>query len=129
LSDIGQYLTICTSQLVEVLGRELQSSGPCHIVFLIKIGLNNYLKASNVDRNEPRGFYRHSKLTYFWEFGQIWLFYKSISSLKKGIGKLIKVFSCLELSSLLIAKKNLKKLLYFQSYLTSKLVIQNDFMP
>ena len=66
MSGIGQYLTICTGQLVEFLGSELQSSGPCHIVLLIKIGPNNYLKASNVDRNEPRGFYHHSKLTNFW---------------------------------------------------------------
>ena len=65
MSGIGQYLTICTGQLVEFLGRELQSSGPCHIVFLIKIGPNNYLRVTNVDRNEPRGFYRHSKFTYF----------------------------------------------------------------
>jgi hypothetical protein len=43
MSGIGQYLTICTGQLVEFLGRELQSSGPCHIVLLIKIGPNNYL--------------------------------------------------------------------------------------
>ena len=65
MSGIGQYLTICTGQLVEFLGRELQSSGPSHIVLLIKIEPNNFLKVTNVDRNEPRGFYRHSKLTYF----------------------------------------------------------------
>ena len=46
-------MTTYTSQLVEFLGSELQSSGPCHIVFLIKLGPNNYLKVSNVDRNEP----------------------------------------------------------------------------
>jgi hypothetical protein len=65
MSGIGQYLTICTGQLVEFLGRELQSSGQCHIVLFISKGPNNYLKVTNVDRNEPRGFYRHSKLTYF----------------------------------------------------------------
>jgi hypothetical protein len=74
MSGIGQYLTICTGQLVEFLGRELQSSGPCHIVLLIKIGPNNYLRVTNVDRNEPRGFYRHSKLTYFGSFWLIWSF-------------------------------------------------------
>jgi hypothetical protein len=56
---IGQYLTICTSQLIEFFGGELQSSGPCHIVFFINLWLNNYLKVTNVDRNEPTGFYRH----------------------------------------------------------------------
>jgi hypothetical protein len=65
MSGIEQYLTICTGQLVEFLGRESQSSGPCHIVLLIKIGPNNYSRVTNVERNEPRGFYRHSKLTYF----------------------------------------------------------------
>jgi hypothetical protein len=65
LSGIGQYLKKCTGQLVEFLGREFQISGPCHIVFLIKIGSNNYLKVTNVERNEPRGFYRNSKLTTF----------------------------------------------------------------
>ena len=69
MSDIGQYLTICTGQLVEFLGSELQSSGPCHIVFLIKLGPNNYLKVLNVDRNEPGWFYRHSKLPIFGRFG------------------------------------------------------------
>ena len=72
MSGIRQYLTICTGQLVEFLGWELQSSGPRHIVFLIKIGPNNYLKVTNVDRNEPRGFYRNSKLTTFWEFRHFW---------------------------------------------------------
>ena len=43
MSGIGQYLTMCTGQLVEFLGRELQSSGPFHIVLLIKIGPNNFL--------------------------------------------------------------------------------------
>jgi hypothetical protein len=80
MSGIGQYLTICPGQIVEFLGRELQSSGPCHIVLLIKIGPNNYLRVTNVDRNN-------------------------------------------------LQKKNLKKLLYFQRYLTSKLVSQNDFIP
>jgi hypothetical protein len=61
MSGIGQYMTICTGQLVEFLGRELQSSGQCHIVLLIKIGPNNYLKVTNVDRNEPRGFYRSNQ--------------------------------------------------------------------
>jgi hypothetical protein len=65
MSGIGQYLTICTGQLVEFLGRDFQKSGPFHIDLLIKIGPNNYLRVTNVDRNEPRGFYRHSKLTYF----------------------------------------------------------------
>ena len=74
MSGIGHYLTICTGQLFEFLGRELQSSGPCHIVLLIKIGPNNYLKVTNVDRNEPWGFYRHSKLTYFGAYGLIWSF-------------------------------------------------------
>ena len=74
MSGIGQYLTICPGQLVEFLGRELQSFGPFYIVILIKIGPNNYLKASNVDRNEPRVFYRHSKLTYFGAYGKIWSF-------------------------------------------------------
>ncbi len=57
------YMATCTSQLVEFVGSELQSSGPCRIVFLINKGSNNYLKVTNVDRSEPRGFYRHSKLT------------------------------------------------------------------
>ena len=61
LSGIGKYMTTCTSQLVGFLGREFQSSGPCHIDFLIKLGPNNYLKVTNVDRSEPRGFYGHSK--------------------------------------------------------------------
>ena len=69
---IGQFLTICTCQLVEFLGWEFQSSGPCHIVFLIKLGPNNNLKVTNVDRNEPMGFYGHSKLTNFWEFRHFW---------------------------------------------------------
>ena len=121
-------MTTCTGQLVGFLGSELQSSGPCHIDFLIKLGPNNYLKVSNVDRSEPRGFYGHSKLTNFWTFWHFWSFLKSLSSLIEGPGKLIKFFSSLELNSLLVAKKNLKKLLYFQRYLTSKLVSQNHFM-
>ncbi len=36
LSGIGKYMATYTSQIVEFLGSELQSSGPCHIVFLIK---------------------------------------------------------------------------------------------
>ena len=128
LSGIGQYLTICTDQLVEFLGREFQSSGPCHIDFLIKLGPNNYLKVTNVDRNELRGFYRNSKLINFWAFRHFWSFLKSFFSLIEEGEKLIKFFSSLELNSLLIAKKNKKKLLYFQRYLTSKLVCQNDHM-
>ena len=61
-------MTTCIGQLVGFLGSELQSSGPCDIDFLIKLGPNNYLKVSNVDRSEPRGFYGHSKLTNFWAF-------------------------------------------------------------
>jgi len=61
-------MATCTSQLVEFVGSELKSSGLCHIVFLINKGSNNYLKWTNVDRNEPGGFYRHSKLTNFWAF-------------------------------------------------------------
>ena len=71
MSGIGQYLTICTGQLVEFLGSELQSSGPCHIVFFINKGPNNYLKVTNVDRNEPSGFNRHLKLTNFGAFWHI----------------------------------------------------------
>ena len=56
-------MATCTSQLVEFVGSELQSSGLCHIVFLINLGLKSYLKVTNADRNEPRGFWRHSKLT------------------------------------------------------------------
>ena len=81
LFGIGQFLTICTCQLVEFLGSELQSSGPCHIVFLIKLGPNNNLKVTNVDRNEPMGFYGHSKLTNFWEFRHFRSFLKSLSPL------------------------------------------------
>ncbi len=84
---IGKYMATCTGQLVGFLGREFQSSGPCHIDFLIKLGPINYLKVSNVDRSELRGFYGHSKLTNFWAF---WSFLKSLSSLIEGGGKLIK---------------------------------------
>jgi len=63
LSSIGQYLKICTAQLVE-----FQSSEPCHIDFFINLELNNYLKVKNVDRNDFRGFYRSSKLANFWAF-------------------------------------------------------------
>jgi hypothetical protein len=42
-----------SSQLIEFLGSELQSSGPCHKDFLIDIGSNNFLKPTNVYRNEP----------------------------------------------------------------------------
>ncbi len=76
LSGIGKYMTTCPSQLVGFLGRDFQSSGPCHIDFLIKLGLNNFLKVSNVDRSEPRGFYRHSKLTNFWAFWHLWSFFE-----------------------------------------------------
>ena len=76
LSGIGKYMTTCTGQLVEFVGSEVQSSGPCHIVFLIKLGPNNYLKVSNVDRSEPRGFYGHSKLTNFWTFWHFWSFFE-----------------------------------------------------
>ena len=69
-------MATCTSQLVEFVGSELQSSGPCLIVFLIKLGPNNYLKVSNVDRSEPRGFYGHSKLTNFWTFWHFWSFFE-----------------------------------------------------
>ena len=68
LSGIGKYMTTCTGQLVGFLGREFQSSGPCHIDFLIKIGPNNYLKVSNVDRSEPRGFYSHSNTSFLINF-------------------------------------------------------------
>jgi hypothetical protein len=53
---------------------ELQSSGPSHIAFLINLGLNNYSKATNVDRYKPREFYRLSKLANFWAFWHIWSF-------------------------------------------------------
>jgi hypothetical protein len=76
LSGIGQYLTICTGQLVEFLGSDFQSSGPCHIVLLINRGPNINLKVTNDDRNEPRGFYRNSKLTYFGSFWLIWSFFE-----------------------------------------------------
>ena len=89
-------MTTCTGQLVGFLGREFQSSGPCHIDFLIKLGPNNYLKVTNVDRSEPRGFYRHSKLTNFWAFWHFWSFLKSLSSLIEEGGKLIKFFSSFE---------------------------------
>jgi hypothetical protein len=85
MSGIGQYLTICTGQLVEFSGSDLQSSGPSHIAFLINLGLNNYSKATNVDRYEHRGFYRHSKLTNFGAFRNIWSFIEpdfKIDSLK-----------------------------------------------
>ncbi len=98
-------MATCTSQLVEFVGSELQSSGPCNIDFLIKIGPNNYLKVSNVDRSELRGFYGHSKLTNFWAFWHFWSFLKSLSSLIEGGEKYIIFFSSLELNSLLIAKK------------------------
>jgi hypothetical protein len=65
LSGIGQYLAMCTGQLFEFFGSELQSSGPYHIVFFINKGPNNYLKVINVDKNEPMGFYRLSKVTNF----------------------------------------------------------------
>ncbi len=83
-------MATCTSQLVEFVGSELQSSGPCHINFLIELGPNNYLKVSNVDRSEPRGFYSHSKLTNFWAFWHFRSFLKSLSSLIERGGKLIK---------------------------------------
>jgi hypothetical protein len=62
-------MTTRTSQLVEFLGSEFQSFRPCHIVSLIKVGPYNNLKATNVEINEPRRFYRHSKLTNFWAYG------------------------------------------------------------
>ena len=93
-------MATCTSQLVEFVASEVQSSGPCHIIILIKLGPNNYLKVSNVERSEPRSFYGHSKLTNFWTFWHFWSFLKSLSSLIEGGGKLIKFFSSLELSSL-----------------------------
>ena len=34
--------------------RALDQSPQSHIVFLIKLSPNNYLKVTNVDRNEPR---------------------------------------------------------------------------
>jgi hypothetical protein len=49
------------------------------------------------------------KLTNFWAFWHFWSFLKSLSSLIEGGGKLIKFFSSLELNSLLIAKKKIKK--------------------
>ena len=67
-------MTLCTGQIVEFLGWDRQSSGPCHIDFFINKGPNNYLKVTNVDRNEPRGFYRLSKVTNFGTYGQIWTF-------------------------------------------------------
>jgi hypothetical protein len=76
LSGIGQYMTICTGQLVEFLGRDFQSSGPCYKVFFINKSPNNYSKVTNVDRNEPRGFYRLSKLTYFLAFWHILSFFE-----------------------------------------------------
>ena len=115
-------MTTCTGQLVEFLGSELQSSGPCHIIFLIKLGPNNYLKVSNVDRSESRGFYGHSKLTNFWAFWHFWSFLKSLSSLIEGSGKLIKFFSSLELNSLLIAKKKLKKASLFPEIFDLKVI-------
>ena len=48
-----------TSQLVEFLGSELQISEPCHIVFFINKGPNSYSKVTDVDIDEPMGFYRH----------------------------------------------------------------------
>jgi hypothetical protein len=79
---IGQYLTICTGQLVEFLGSDFQSSGPCHIVFFNDRGLNNYLKVTNV-RNEPREFYYGATLT---NFGDIlaYLVILKITFLSKG---------------------------------------------
>ena len=102
-------MTTCTSQLVEFLGWDLACSGPCHVVFLVKLGPNNCLKVTNVDRSEPRGFYGHSKLTNFWAFWHFPSFLKSLSSLLEGGVKLIKFFSSLELNSLLVAKKKFKK--------------------
>jgi hypothetical protein len=90
-------MATCTSQLVEFVGSELQSSGPCHIIFLIKLGPKNYLQVSNVDRSEPMGFYGHSKLTNFWHF---WSFLKSFFSLIEEGERLIKFFSSLELNFL-----------------------------
>ena len=87
LSGIGKYMATCTGQLVEFVGRDLQSSGPCHIDFLIKLGPNNYFKVANVDRSEPKGFYRHSKLTNFWAFWHFRSFLKSLYSLIEGGGK------------------------------------------
>ncbi len=80
-------MATCTSQLVEFLGRDFLSSGPCYIVFLIEIGPNNYLKVTNVDRSEPKGFYRHSKLNNLWDLWHFRSFLKPLSSLKEEGGK------------------------------------------
>jgi hypothetical protein len=72
LSGIGQYMITFTSKLVEFLGSEFQSSGSCHIIFFISLGLNNYLKVTNVDRYKPREFYHHSNVTNYGPYGQIW---------------------------------------------------------
>ncbi len=82
-------MATCTSQLVEFVWRDFQSSGPCHKVFLIKLGPNNYLKVSNVNRSEPRGFHGHSKLTNFWAFWHFWSFFEpdfnKINNLKNSM--------------------------------------------
>ena len=64
------------------------------MVFLIKIGPNNYLKVTYVDRNEPRGFYRNSKLTTFWEFRHFWSFIEpnfKINNFKNNIFRIISI--------------------------------------
>ena len=59
-----------------IFGVRLPEFWPCHIVFLIKLDPEKYLKVTNVDRNEPKGFYRNSKLTNFSEYRNIWSFFE-----------------------------------------------------
>ena len=54
LSCIGKHLTTCTSQLVEFWERVIEFWTVSYIIFINK-GPNNYLKVTNVNRNEPRG--------------------------------------------------------------------------
>ena len=53
LSGKGKYMATCTSQLVEFFGERVVEFWIMSYSFLINIGLNNYLKVTNVERNEP----------------------------------------------------------------------------
>ncbi len=88
-----KFLKLCTGWLIEFLGWEFQSSGPCHIVFLIKIGPNNYLKVTNVERNAPWGFYHHSKITNFWEFRHFCPFFEPDFKKKYFKNNMFRIYS------------------------------------
>ncbi len=49
---------LCVELIFCVLG---VLSRPCHVVFFINLAPNNYLKVTNIERNESRGIYRNPK--------------------------------------------------------------------